>query len=102
MACPRGCCATYREHLQGIRLGVTSTRMQRDRQESRDMDAYARLRANGMQPKSIEGSAELERFASTTHEIENRNIITDSATRRRVTKVFETAPPPSATPVDAA
>ena len=76
MSCPRGCCASYREHLDSIRLGVTSPRMQQDRTAERDMHAYKRLRANGVQPKGIEGSAELERGASTTHEVEHRNIIT--------------------------
>lgn len=91
MSCPRGCCATYREHLDGVRLGVTSIRAVKERQESRDMDAYARLRRNGVQPKSIEGSSEIERFASTTHEVENRNIITDPKLRKRVTSAFESA-----------
>lgn len=55
------------------------------------MDAYARLRRNGVQPKSIDGSAELERGASTVHEIENKNIITDARLRQRVTTAFEQA-----------
>lgn len=63
------------------------------------MDAYARLRRSGVQPKGIDGAAELERFASTTHEIENKNIITDPQVRKRVTQAFETAAPPSAAPI---
>jgi len=63
------------------------------------MDAYARLRKNGVQPKSITGSAELERGASTTHEVEHRNIITDPALRRKVTTMFEQAAPPSIAPL---
>jgi hypothetical protein len=99
VSCKRGCCQTQAEHYKSVRLGVTSIRAIKDRQESADMDAYARLRRDGVQPKSITGSAELERFASTTHEIENRNIITDPQVRRRVTSAFETAPPPSTTPI---
>lgn len=86
-------------HIRSVRLGVTSPRMLADRRDAKDMDAYARLRASGVQPKSIEGSAELERFAFTTHEVENRNVITDDVTRRRVTKAFEQAPAPVATPI---
>lgn len=63
------------------------------------MDAYARLVRSGVQPKSIEGSSELERFASTAHEVENRNVITDPQLRRRVSRAFEQAAPPSTTPI---
>lgn len=99
MSCARGCCGSFREHITSIRLGVTSERMVQDRQESRDMDAFARLRASGVQPTAIAGAAELERFASTTHEIEHRNIITDPQLRAKVTRAFEQAPPPSTTPI---
>lgn len=73
--------------------------MQKDRAADRDMDAYARLRRNGVQPKTIGGSAELERGASTRHEVEHKNIITDPKLRRRVTAAFEQASTPAATPL---
>jgi len=62
------------------------------------MDAYQRLRANGVQPKGISGAAELERGASTAHEVEHRNIITDPKLRRKVTAAFAQSETPSATP----
>lgn len=103
MSCPRGCCATYREHLLGVTINTNvSPQRAKERQESRDMDAYKRLRQSGVQPKSIEGSHELERGASTVHEVEHRNIITDPQLRRKVTAAFEQAPPPSVTPLEAA
>jgi hypothetical protein len=102
MSCPRGCCATYREHITSITLHGPSQRRQADRQEALDMDAYKRLRRNGVQPKQIAGCAELERGASTTHEVEHSNIITDPQLRRKVTHLFESAPPPTVTPNDAA
>ena len=39
------------------------------RQYSRDRDAYARMRADGVQPNNIDGSARLEARANTTHEL---------------------------------
>lgn len=99
--CPRGCCATYREHLEGVVINtrVASPMRKQERNESKDMDAYARLRRNGVQPKTIEGAAELERGASTVHEIENKNIITDPQLRRRVTNAFESAKDFTTTPI---
>ena len=38
---------------------------------TRDGEAYKRLRADGYQPKSINGSADLERDATTRFEIES-------------------------------
>lgn len=34
------------------------------------MDAYQRIRRNGLQPKGIDGSAQLEKHAETQQEIE--------------------------------
>jgi hypothetical protein len=42
-----------------------------------DREAYRRLRANGVQPPTIAGSAELERHASTRFEIESGRIDPD-------------------------
>ena len=41
----------------------------KERAKEKDMDAYKRLRSEGMQPKRIDGAAKMEREASTTHEI---------------------------------
>jgi len=102
MSCPRGCCSTYREHLDGVRLGVTSQRMQEDRRGEQDMHAYARLVRSGVQPKGIDGAATLEREASTAFEVENGKILTDSRERRKLLAALQAAPPPSTTPLDAA
>jgi hypothetical protein len=64
------------------------------------MDAYRRLVASGVQPKHWNGAAELERGASTAHEVEHANIITDPKLRAKVTAMFEQAPAPSTTPVE--
>mgnify|MGYP003322631300 CR=1 FL=1 len=41
----------------------------KERAKEKDMDAYKRLRSEGIQPKGIDGAAKMEREASTTHEI---------------------------------
>lgn len=101
MSCPRGCCATYREHLEGITINtsVASPRRQAERNESKDMDAYKRLVQSGVQPKKIDGAHELERLASTRHEVEHANVILDPVERRKVTKAFETAGDFATTPL---
>lgn len=43
----------------------------REKRWDRDMPAYKRLRDQGLQPKQIDGSADLERDASTRFEIES-------------------------------
>ena len=41
----------------------------KERTKEEDMAAYKRLRSDGVQPKSIDGAAQMERDASTRHEI---------------------------------
>jgi len=45
-----------------------------ERQWHRDMAAYKRLRKNGLQPKGIDGCADLETRATTQQEIEMGHI----------------------------
>ena len=99
--CPRGCCASYREHLQGIRLNVTSPQTLAMRQDERDMHAYKRLTQSGVQPKAIAGAHELERGGAEKFEVENASIITNPAERRKLARAFETAEAhkPSTTPL---
>ena len=96
MSCPRGCCATYKEHLQGIAIFGPSKQRDAVRREEADMHAFKRLVQSGVQPKGIAGAAELERGAETRHEVEHASLYTDKKQRDRITKAFESAPPPSA------
>lgn len=56
-----------------------------------DVPAYKRLRANGYQPKGVNGSAELEARATTRFEIESGNIYdgADQAPMREAVTWFE-------------
>jgi hypothetical protein len=76
MSCARGCCATRREHYQSIVIGADRTKpmsngytLDFERQEQRDMEAYKRLRKQGLQPPNWTGCAALEQRAETETEI---------------------------------
>ena len=69
-----------------------------------DGDAYKRLRADGYQPKSINGSAHLERHATTRFEIESGRVFSNQAQGREVLTFFEdtfgrSATTPNTTPI---
>jgi len=87
MPCNRGCCATNREHWLsvGVAPSATPTRghgivaVETNAREARwqkDMPAYKRLREDGLQPKGIDGCAEVEAKASTVFEVEHNQVMT--------------------------
>lgn len=41
---------------------------------NKDMPAYKRLRQNGLQPRSIDGAAEIERRATTKEQVETGRL----------------------------
>ena len=99
MSCSRGCCETQGEHYRSLVILGPSKLREAEKRTSRDLDAYQRLVASGVQPKGIAGAAELERGAEAHHEVEHTNIITDRQVRNRVTRAFQEAPPASTTPL---
>lgn len=65
--------------VAGISFGANTTTTrgasvaeinQRAKNWERDMPAYKRLRKNGVQPRQIDGSAEIEKKAETKEQIE--------------------------------
>lgn len=65
--------------VSNVRVGVNSTTTrggevaqinQTEKNWNRDMPAYKRLRADGLQPKRIDGSAEVERKAKESWQVE--------------------------------
>lgn len=69
--------------VTGVRMGSNSTTTrgarveevkQRDKQWSRDMPAYKRLRSQGLQPRQIDGSATLEKHANERWQIEGAPV----------------------------
>lgn len=61
--------------FQGIDAGQ---RRFTDKERSRDMDSYQRLRRQGFQPKNVFGSAEIEAQASTKWELEHSVVMAPS------------------------
>lgn len=68
--------------------GASRSTHHSDEQLSKDMDAYKRLRANGEQPPTIRGAANLETRASSTNEITAGKIVTDDRARRHADKII--------------
>ena len=64
--CARGCCPSQAEHYRTLTIGKgdlspeTADVKKRDNQLVKDRDAYKRLRQDGVQPPSVDGSAALE------------------------------------------
>jgi hypothetical protein len=75
MSCARGCCATQRDHYKSIVFGSAPAESDKvkggyTKQFDADMDAYVRLRKDGVQPPRVDGSAEREKRARTREEVE--------------------------------
>jgi hypothetical protein len=56
----------------------------KDRQWDKDMEAYRRLRYQGVQPRSIDGSAVLEKGAETNIEVEYGQVLTTAQRKQTV------------------
>jgi hypothetical protein len=87
MACSRGCCESQLEHYRSIRLSATATpsrkgplvtKLSSDKGFEKDRPAYKRLRDQGLQPRQIDGCAEIEQRAETRVEVENMKPLTKS------------------------
>lgn len=102
MSCRRGCCETQAEHYKSVAIFGPSSQRDAARREDADMHAYKRLVQSGVQPKKIEGAAELERGAETKHEVEHASLYTSKRQRNRLTKAFEEASTIPTGPPDAA
>lgn len=87
MDCGKPCaCPTYRDHLLSVGIAASATPSRRpataatevqERQLDRDLDAYRRLRKDGLQPKGIDGSARLEARADHKLEVEAGRLLAD-------------------------
>lgn len=87
MSCNHGCCATNREHWLSIAIGAAALPSRRtqvaataasERVLDKDLDAYKRLRQDGLQPKHVKGSHRLEKHANHRLEVEANRLITDT------------------------
>lgn len=62
---------------------------QAEKQWEKDLPAYARLRAQGLQPKSTSGTAYLESHATTEYEIVSGRVQPDAAKLQEALHIFE-------------
>jgi hypothetical protein len=74
MSCVKGCCPSPAEHYKSLTFvdhGQGSYH-QKDRQLTKDRDAYKRLRNQGLQPRTVDGSHRVEATAKTEAQVEGR------------------------------
>lgn len=65
----------FKHKLRSVQFNPTrAPQSLMERRWQRDMPAYKRLRDNGLQPRAIDGSADLETRASTQQEVEMGTI----------------------------
>lgn len=78
---PESCDLSYADHLRSIAISAAATPTRRpdtastivkDRVLDRDLDAYKRLRRDGVQPPRNQGSAALEQTATHRWDIETK------------------------------
>lgn len=84
MACGKPCnCETYRDHLLSVgfaaaampsRKGAVAHTEAKERVLRQDLDAYKRLRRDGLQPPQIDGSARIEKRATTASQVESGHV----------------------------
>jgi len=83
------CQLTYRQHLLSVRVSCaalpsrtdddTLATMVREKRWERDMKAYKNLRADGLEPPGIDGSALRERQGQDEYDVEHRPVTIDYA-----------------------
>jgi putative FmdB family regulatory protein len=71
--------------------GTTAGLAGAEKQQTKDMDAYKRLRGEGHQPPMIQGSSDLERKATTGFEVDSGQAIKNDKTRKAVGDYLENA-----------
>lgn len=86
---PDVCELTYRQHLLGFGVAAaaipsrtsedTLGALVREKRWERDMKAYKNLRADGLQPPQIDGSALREKQGQDAYDIEHRPVTVDYA-----------------------
>lgn len=87
MSCPRGCCSSYREHINSVNIGSFPTQTTyTERHWDKDMQAFKAMHDQGLQPARLQGAAAMERSAKNEREIKMGRPL-DSETH----KVFDDA-----------
>lgn len=74
----------------------------KERELSKDLDAYKLMRDQGHTPPSVDGAARLADLAQSDIEITQGKLIRNARMLREVESLHAQAPPPALTPIDAA
>lgn len=84
MPCSRGCCDSPREHYLSVSISADALPTKsapvsainiREKRWGKDMDAYRRLRKEGLQPQGVDGCALTETMASHPLEVERQRPV---------------------------
>jgi hypothetical protein len=82
--CARGCCPSQAEHYRSVQIGTGELSPEvadinrRDKALFTDREAYKRLRKDGLQPASVDGSARLEQNVKDQIEIDYKIPLKES------------------------
>lgn len=87
MGCGKPCeCQSYRDHLLSVSVAasalpsrnpIAADTERSQRELAKDAPAYRRLRAEGLQPKSVDGCHKLESLATHKAEVETGHLVRD-------------------------
>jgi len=72
----------FAEKVRSLSFSTGAANSNVERTMSRDMDAYKRMRREGLQPPRVTGSADLESRAETKMEVEAGQIVRSDAARK--------------------
>lgn len=98
MTCGHPClCESYRAHLLSISIAPSSMPSRspeavainaKEKRWQRDMPAYKVLRDQGVQPKAIDGAADLAARAESKMEVESGHLLPSKAQRQMTSDVL--------------
>ena len=88
-----GCEGVVRKYFGNVQFAPSATPSRSDvdwgvskrneKNKDADMAAYKRLRSEGLQPRSINGSSHLEKHAGTAHEITAGQVLSEDGRKRK-------------------
>ena len=88
-----GCEGVVRRYFGSVQFAPSATPSRSDvdwgvskrneKNKDADMAAYKRLRSEGLQPRSINGSAHLEKHAGTSHEVKAGQVLSKEGRKRK-------------------
>ena len=89
----RGCGGVVRKYFGHVQFAPSATpsrgnidwgvTKRNEKNKEADMAAYKRLRAEGLQPPSINGSSQLEKHAGASHEVQAGQVLTKKGRKRK-------------------